>query len=308
LTPEPFSQPPSSSVHVFDPSLTINSGQMFLWEKIGQYWYGTYGNHILKFSESALKDDSNNEKNIEFSSLPEYNRWQYDVFRLDDDINKILSDFSRDILVSEAIRLYPGLRIMRQQPEQCMLSFVCASNTNILMIRRMLKNLSRKFGAKLELDGREFFTFPTAERINRADNNELRSCGLGYRTKSIKNMAKNIVSGEIDIKYLKSTSYHNAKKNLMRVYGIGNKIADCILLFSLEKLEAFPIDVWIARTLFYHYGWQTKDGKEPKRNKKLSTNQYNILSETAREYFGKYSGYAQQYLYYHIRESAHKNW
>ena len=95
----------------------------------------------------------------------------------------------------------------------------------------------------------------------------------------------------------------------MRVYGIGNKIADCILLFSLEKIEAFPIDVWIARTLFYHYGWQMKDDrKEPKLNKKMSTNQYSILSKTAREYFGKYSGYAQQYLYYHIRESAHKKW
>ena len=133
--------------------------------------------------------------------------------------------------------------------------------------------------------------------------------GLGYRTKSIKNIAKNLVSGEIDIKYLKNTTYENAKNELMKVYGIGNKIADCILLFSLEKLEAFPIDVWIARTLFYHYGWRTsEDMKEHKINEKITNNQYKILSETAREYFGKYSGYAQQYLFYHIRDSAHKNW
>ena len=178
MVPKSFSQPSSSSLQIFDPSLTINSGQMFLWEKIGNYWYGTYGNHILKFSDSRLKDGSNNRKNVEFFSLPEYNRWEHDVFRLDDDINKILSDFSNDILVSDAIRFHPGLRLMRQQPEQCMLSFVCASNTNIPMIRRMLKNLSRKFGAKLILDGIEFFTFPTAKHINRADNNEWRCSAL----------------------------------------------------------------------------------------------------------------------------------
>jgi N-glycosylase/DNA lyase len=99
----------------------------------------------------------------------------------------------------------------------------------------------------------------------------------------------------------------------LKVYGIGNKIADCILLFSLEKLESFPIDVWIARALSSYYGWlfsenKNKEKKEKKMDDKITFKQYNILSEAIRNYFGKYSGYAQQFLYYYMRQNASKKW
>ena len=217
-----------------------------MWEKINNSWYGIYGDHVLKFSILSNNDD----KRIEFFSLPEMKHWERKVFRLDDDIKKILSSFSHDVLVSEAIRRYSGLRIMRQDPHQCMLSFVCASNTNIPMIRRMLQNLCRKFGSKVVLDGKEFFTFPTTSRLNSATIQEPLLCSVGYRAKAIKILAANIVSESLDINNLIQMGYYQAKEELMKIYGIGNKIADCILLFSLEKLDSFPIDIWIARSSF----------------------------------------------------------
>jgi N-glycosylase/DNA lyase len=289
---------------------------MFLWEKFDNSWYGVYGNHILKFSTTIINngDSSNNNNNIEFFSFPEFKEWEKQVFRLDDDIEKIIAGFSNDVVVSEAIRRYPGLRLMRQEPHQCMFSFVCASNTNILMIRRMLKNLSRKFGVKVIIDGKEFFTFPTADSLNKANINELLSCGIGYRAKAIKAVAEGIASGKLDIKELTHASYNDAKEQLLKIYGIGNKIADCILLFSLEKLESFPIDVWIARALSSYYDWvfienKNRQKKEKKKiDDKITFGQYNVLSEAIRNYFGKYSGYAQQYLFYYMRQNAEKKW
>ena len=290
--------------------ISINSGQMFMWEKFGNSWYGVYGDHILKCSNlTTNKGDSKKDNNIEFFSFPEVKGWEKQVFRFDDDIEKILSSFSNDALVSDTIKKYPGLRLMRQEPHQCMFSFVCASNTNILVIRRMLKNLSRKFGAKVVIDGKEFFTFPSADHLNEATINELRSCGLGYRAKAIKAVAKSITSGNLDVKYLSHASYSDAKEELLKIYGIGNKIADCILLFSLEKLEAFPIDVWIARALSWHYSWLlSKEKKGRKIDDKITSNQYKMFSETIRNYFGDYAGYAQQYLFYHMRQNAGRKW
>ena len=123
---------------------------MFLWEQKDNSWYGIYGDNIIKFSASTTnfnsftRGDKNNT--IQFSSYPEVEGWERKVFRFDDDIKKIISTVSKDTLVYKAIRKYPGLRLMRQEPHQCIFSFVCASNTNMLMTRKMLKNVSKKFG------------------------------------------------------------------------------------------------------------------------------------------------------------------
>jgi N-glycosylase/DNA lyase len=280
----------------FDPLVSINSGQVFLWEKRGDSWYGIHGERVVKF---AQKDGR-----IEFTSFPEDRLCDQKMFRLGDDTRTIFGEISRDPLVRRLVRAYPGLRLMRQEPHQCLFSFVCASNTNIPMIRRMLHSMTRKFGRPAKVDGIEFFTFPSAADINRASIDELRACGLGYRAKAIKAAALAIAGGQLDFDALKGASYEDAKKELLRIYGIGNKIADCVLLFSLEKLDAFPIDVWIARALAGHYRWL----HEKKFGDKITPRQYEQLSGSAREYFGRYAGYAQQYLYYHMRQAAGKKW
>ena len=292
---------------------------MFLWQKIDNSWYGIYGDHVLKFS--TLEQDKNPTdgiRNIQFFSFPEFNKWERHVFRLDDDIASILSSLTKDPILSKAIKTYRGLRVTRQQPEQCMISFVCASNTNISMIRRMLGNLCRKFGNRVTFDGREFFTFPTANRLNRVTNNELLACGVGYRVKAIRAVVENIVSNNIDFKDLKCAKYSASKEELMKIYGVGNKISDCILLFSLEKTEAFPIDIWITRAIYLYYQSILTGSKEQRKygeqqmskidEKLVYRYKYEVLSEVMRRYFGEYAGYAQQYLYYYIRHKAARKW
>ncbi|MDW0166986.1 MAG: DNA glycosylase, partial [Nitrososphaeraceae archaeon] len=122
----------------FNPEISINSGQMFLWKKYKNSWYGTYGNHILKFTIT------NNE--VEFCSTPRFDNWEHFIFRLDDNIQNIFANFSNDAILLNLLKKYRGLRLIRQDPYQCMISFACSSNTNISMIRMMLKNLSMKFG------------------------------------------------------------------------------------------------------------------------------------------------------------------
>lgn len=285
-----------SLYYSFDPIISINSGQVFLWEKRGDSWYGIHGERVVKFTQQ--------EGRAEFTSFPEDRLCDQKMFRLGDDTRAILGEISRDPLLRKLVKAYSGLRLMRQEPHQCLFSFVCASNTNIPMIRRMLHNITRKFGRATKLDGIEFFTFPSAANIDRASVGELRACGLGYRAKAIKAAAHSIAKGQLDFDALKSASYEEAKKELLQVYGVGNKIADCVLLFSLEKLDAFPIDVWIARALAGHYRWL----HEKKFGDKITPRQYEQLSGSAREYFGRYAGYAQQYLYYHMRHSAGKKW
>ncbi len=167
-----------------------------------------------------------------------------------------------------------------------------------------------KFGTKKQVDNKIFFTFPAMKNLYKASINELCSCSVGYRAKAIKSIAEKIVTGALTIDELYRSKYDDAKKILTSIYGIGNKIADCILLFSLEKTEAFPIDVWMGRAIFMYYKGLIDNRKVTiiNSNKKLNDNHYSILSEIMRDHFGKYGGYAQQYLFYHIRNTKRKKW
>ena len=152
-------------------------------------------------------------------------------------------------------------------------------------------------------EGKEFYTFPSASSLNEASIHELQSCGVGYRAKAIKAAAKHIVSGSLDIDNLIRIKYHDAKEELLKVYGIGNKIADCILLFSLDKLDAFPIDIWILRAISRYYSWLFNEYENKyKMTERIAINHYKVLSAIMRKYFGKYSGYAQLYIFYNLRE------
>ncbi len=298
------------SLNSLNPEITINSGQMFLWENYKNSWYGVYKSHILKFSLDHKNSGKGPYDRLYFDSLPELDNWQQLVFRLDDDINYISSCLTNDNIISQLFKKYSGLWLMRQDPFQCMISFACSSNTNIPMIRRMLKNLCRRFGIKREIDEKKFFTFPTTKSLAKASINELCSCGIGYRAKTIKSLTEKIIIGTLNIEELSRCKYDEAKEKLLSIYGIGNKLADCILLFSLEKTEAFPIDVWIARSIYSYYRslLNQESFKLDFKSTKLSPNKYNLLSKIMRQHFGKYAGYAQQYLYYHMRCSANKKW
>lgn len=279
-----------------DPIRSINSGQAFLWSGNGRDWYGIDGENVLRIALG--------EGGSEFSCSSPGTEWSRDYFRLDESLDDVRKTFYSDELILGLFSKYPGLRILRQNPEQCLLSFICASNTNIQMIRTMLSRLTRKFGRKVEFCGHTFSTFPSSRALASATLGELRSCGLGFRSSAIKDAATKITAGEIDLEVLKKSTYQGAKQQLMQVRGIGNKIADCVLLFSLEKVESFPIDIWIARALAKHYQWL----HSCRISEKLTHHQYKEIADKMRTHFGRYAGYAQQYIFYDIRQSDGRRW
>lgn len=267
---------------------TINSGQVFLWKKIGSKWYGIDGHKILVLQEFQKFD-----KNM---------KYELNFFRLDDNFRKISRDLKKDKIVKSALKLYPGLRLTRQNPFQCYISFITSSNSNIPNIQSRLQNLCRMFGKKRIVHGKDFFLFPEPSDLANASISEIQKCGLGYRSKAVLNASMLVVDGKIDFELLKKMNYYEAKNELKQVFGIGNKVADCILLFSLEKLEAFPLDRWMLRVLKKYYE------KFQISTKTITEKTYDDLHERIVEHFGYYAGYAQQFLFKMERDLDKKTW
>ena len=268
---------------------SINSGQVFLWERHGTNWYGIDGQDILKINQNgAIKSILNSKTNF---------------FRKNDNIQEIIKSISKDKTVKKAVKKYEGLRIFKQEPFQCMISFIISSNSNIQKIKNSLEKITKKFGKKITIENKDFFLFPEPEKIAKASIDEIKACGVGYRAPFIKEAAKMVVSKKINFEYLEKCDYQEAKKNICLVPGIGNKVADCIMLFSLNKLEAFPLDTWIIKILEKYYSNEFKI-----ETKTITIKQYDMLHEKIVNYFGPYCGYAQQFLFKMEREKYGKKW
>ena len=268
---------------------SINSGQVFLWEKDGKDWYGLNGQDILKINKNGAIKSIRNSKT--------------EFFRNNDNIHEIIKSISRDKTVKKAVKEYEGLRIFKQDPFQCMISFIISSNSNIQKIKSSLEKITRKFGTKVKIEDKEFFVFPKPEKIGNASINEIKACGVGYRASFVKEAAKMVTLKKIDFEYLKKCDYNEAKKNICSVPGIGNKVADCIMLFSLNKLEAFPLDTWMIKILEKYYSKEFKI-----ETKTITQKQYELLHEKIVNHFGPYCGYAQQFLFKMERENYNKKW
>jgi N-glycosylase/DNA lyase len=268
---------------------SINSGQVFLWKKNGNVWHGVNGQNILQVDENG--------------KINSYQNLKVDFFRKDDNIEKIIKSISKDKIVKMAVKKYQGLRILRQDPFQCLISFIVSSNSNIPKIKYCLENISKKFGKKIEFKNQGFFLFPKPEKLAKASISEITGCGVGYRAKFISEAAKMTALKKIDFEYLKNCNYQEAKENICQIPGVGNKVADCVMLFSLDKLEAVPLDRWIIRILEKYYLKKFEIS-----TKTVTEKQYNILHEKIVNHFGPYAGYAQQFLFKMERENYQKKW
>lgn len=242
---------------------TLDSGQIFRYERTRT------GFRIHHGQNSFTVSDDFKVNGISLSKAKSF-------FRLDDDYLKMLQSVNKDETINNAINTYHGLRLLRQDPWECTVSFLCSSATNIPRIKRDLNNIAKTFGE--QKDG--FHAFP---KLGEIDNLELlKKCGTGFRAKYIYEV-NNTLTPSFFNKF-KRLKYEDAKEELIELPGIGPKIADCILLFSCDHLSAFPIDTWMEKVLVENY------------NKRK--NNYNPLSEFARNYFGENAGYAQQFLYH----------
>jgi N-glycosylase/DNA lyase len=224
-------------------------------------------------------------------------------FGLNDDLPQILSRITKDEHVKRAVEMFNGLRIIHQNPWECLISYICATYKNISAIKQMLFNLSKKFGEEIHFEGQKFYTFPTAERLAKATTQELANCGLGYRVNYVSETAKMAYESHFDFEGLRNVDYEEARKELLKFKGVGLKVADCVLLFSLGKFEAFPVDVWIKRVILKYYAdhFPKEFVRKISGKRGLNNAEYEKLNLFGRKYFGEYAGYAQEYLYHYER-------
>jgi N-glycosylase/DNA lyase len=277
----------------FDLGFTLCCGQAFRWDKQGEWWYGVVGKHVFKIRQTGNV--------LEFENID--TRFVKNYFGLDDDLLKIFAQIRKDKHTIQAIEAFKGLRILRQDPWECLISYICATYKNIQAIKQMLLNLSKKFGDKICFDGYDFYTFPTPQMLVKATVEELAKCGLGYRAKYVSETAKMVYENDFEFESLRSLSSKKAREELLNFSGVGLKVADCVLLFSLGKLDAFPVDVWIKRVILKYYGsyFPNEFMRKISGKKSLTSSEYEKVNLFGRRYFGDYAGYAQEYLYHYER-------
>ena len=276
----------------FDLAESLESGQAHRWRKLDDAWFsgvlGEYFIHIrqveggveYEYSGPGFGKDGNIDQLLR------------SYFRLDDDIGEIYEEICRDRRVAAMVRRYPGLRILRQEPWECMVAFICSATSNIPRIHQNMEAMADGLGQPLELEGEVRRTFPSADRLADAGEGYLRELGLGFRAPYVIAAANMVLEQSLDLDELIRLPYWETKSRLMECHGIGAKIADCISVFSLEKLEAFPVDVWVRRALAEWYFPMQK--KPPDR----------AMVEWALGYFGRYAGYSQQYLFHGRRREG----
>ena len=266
----------------FDLATTLESGQAHRWRKDEGWYSGVVRGNFIKMRQSKAGLEFCSQPYPETSVIPLLQRY----FRLDDDLESIYQEITQDQRVALMVERYPGLRVLRQEPWECMVAFICSANSNIPRIHQVMEKMAEHYGEAISMKGEVRHAFPTPVQLVEAGEQELRKLGLGFRAPYVDQATRRVVEKSLDLEQLIDLPYDEAKAALMECVGIGPKIADCILVFSLDKMEAFPIDVWIRRALGE---WYFPGEKTP-------SNQ--MLAEWAHRHFGRYGGYSQQYLFH----------
>ena len=266
---------------------TLYSGQAFRWYKLEDH---DVNEGIVEGTRIRVMQDKEGI-HCEFGDITDFNEDSMGIYlRLEDDLSLIYSQMSADDYFSQARKHYNGLHILRQDPWECLVTFICSANNNIPRIKSLVNAMAEYCGQKMTDQFGDFYAFPTPSEIFEFGEDGLRGIGLGFRAKYVAKAARMILEDEIDLKYYRTLSYDEALENLIRFPGVGDKVANCALLFSMDKLEAFPVDVWIKRVLRENY---LNDGE-----KRIPDNG---LRAWAQEHFGEFAGYANQYLFHERR-------
>jgi N-glycosylase/DNA lyase len=277
----------------FDLEKTLDSGQVFHWEKIGDGFVGG-------ISDLPVYVEQDNEiLKVRFGGLPKPAREPRALpgiveryFALDHPLREICDSFPKDPVMNAARDFCRGLRIIRQPKWECLTTFICSSMKQLAHIRQISLALRKRFGEQRRIGNDLVYTFPSPRRLAQASQKELRDCKLGYRAKNLLATVRLVSSRQADLEAWSALSDAELREQLCALPGVGPKIANCVMLFAYERLRAFPIDVWIERVLRQHYF---------SRRKKMTARRLREFSET---YFGEHGGYAQQYLFHHARVSS----
>ena len=268
----------------YDLENTLLSGQAFRWERpdADGWLTGVIFDNIVRMrrvDEGVEFVCSSGDEDALHPRITDY-------LRLSDDLDHIKASINKDEHIDAAIASSLGLHILRQEPWECMVSFICSQRSNIPKIRKNVKDIADAFGSPIMLGDLRRSTFPSPAALAEAGEEQLRELGLGYRAKYVAAAAARMAAGEVDLYALREASYDEAFNKLTSFAGIGPKVGDCTLLYSLDKPVAFPVDVHIIRALRNLY---------PRRAGHMKDKDMRVW---AQYYFGEYAGYAQHWLFY----------
>ncbi len=265
--------------HIFE------CGQCFRWNKQsdGSYTGTAFGKVI------NLKKE-NDTVYIDNTSYDEFMDIWYRYFDLGRNYGDVKDSLAKlDETMDTSVKFGHGIRILKQDEWEILVSFIISANNRIPMIKKAIEALSENYGEPIgEYKGKKYYDFPRPERLSTLDIKDIQFSGVGFRDKYILNAAKLVANREVDIYSLRDVSTEEAREQLMIFPGIGPKVSDCIMFFSMDKDDAFPIDIWVKRVMEHFY---VPEGTSLKK-----------IQSFAQEKFGSIAGFAQQYLFYYARE------
>jgi N-glycosylase/DNA lyase len=273
-------------VRDYDLAATLNSGQVFRWQQNEDSWTGVVGKNFARLTQTdggilAETDAGINDLD-----------WLRDFLQIGTDLDAVLKTFPDDEPMTRAVASCRGLRLLRQEPWECLASFILSSTKQIVQIRQIVALLCERFGERLApqppISSDCFYCFPSPQRIASLTEADLRACKMGFRAPNLLATARQIAEGKFDLEKIRRLDYAEARAELMKLRGVGGKIADCVLLFAYGFDSAFPVDVWIERALQRLY-FPRRRASEPR------------LRRFAATHFGPHAGYAQQYLFHYMR-------
>ena len=273
----------------FEPTHIFECGQCFRWnkEEDGSYT-GVVGHNVLNVKKNE------NEVTITGLCSEKIEELCKKYFDLETDYEAIKEKLSKiDDNLKISIEYGKGIRILKQDTWEALISFIISANNNIPRIKGIIERISKKYGKTIKWQGKEYYTFPTPEELSKASVTDLRKLGLGFRDTRVFETTRLVNTKQIDIYELEKIIHtKKLREELLKYPGVGPKVADCIMLFSMRRFEVFPIDVWVRRVMTELYF---------ENETKIEPNNKQIL-KYAEETFGKLAGLAQQYLFYWRRE------
>lgn len=263
--------------HIFE------NGQCFRWERTDN------GSYIIVAKDRVIElEIDGTDLIIHNSNIDDFENIWIDYFDFEREYDFFKSELKKHKYLSDAVDFGYGLRILNQDPIETILSFIISSNNRIFMIKRAIANISQKFGEPVLYNGKEYYLFPNLNVLSKITKEEFKECSVGFRDKYLVNTIK-MINENNNLENIISMNDDDCHKELQKFSGVGAKVSDCIMLFSMKKYSAFPVDVWVKRAMMKFY-------VAPDTNLKK-------IRDFGRDLFKDLSGVAQQYLFYYVREN-----
>ena len=276
-------------VRDYDLAATLTSGQAFRWEQHDGAWEGVVAGRWVRLSQTGDGISAETAEPVEDW------KWLADYLQTEVNLDAVLQTFPADDAMRASVAACRGLRLLRQDPWECLASFILSSTKQIVQIQQIVRALCQCFGTSVAApEGHApAFAFPSARQIASAAESDLRACKMGFRAPNLLATAKIVAAGELDLRALAQRDTPDARTALIELPGVGEKIANCVLLFAYGFQDAFPVDVWVRKALLQLYFPRRRPS--PRR-----------LLNFTRTHFGPNAGYAQQYLFHYMRAHMRK--